>query len=108
VVVARPSRWGNPHRIEAHTPEAHRVSVEAFRDDLVADRLTFFVAEVRRQLAGRDLCCWCAPELACHADVLLEVANTDDVAGLLADRRPPSAGRRRGGAAVSAQPQLEG
>lgn len=26
-------------------------------------------------LAGHDLCCWCAPELPCHADVLLEIAN---------------------------------
>jgi hypothetical protein len=86
VVVARPSRWGNPHRLDARTPEAHRVSVEAFRDDLLADRLTYSVADVRRHLAGRDLCCWCAPGLACHADVLLEVANAEDHAGLLADR----------------------
>lgn len=26
-------------------------------------------------LAGRDLCCWCPPERACHASVLLELAN---------------------------------
>ena len=32
------------------------------------------VARARRELRGRDLECWCAPE-TCHADVLLEVAN---------------------------------
>lgn len=26
-------------------------------------------------LAGRDLVCWCPPYLACHADLLLEIAN---------------------------------
>jgi hypothetical protein len=75
VVVARPSRWGNPHAISAHTLEAHRTAAEAFRADLLAGRLSFTVDDVRRELAGRDLCCWCAPELACHADVLLEVAS---------------------------------
>ena len=76
VVVARPSKWGNPHAISSHTTEAHRASVDAYREDLFAGRLDVTVVDVRRELAGRDLCCWCAPELACHADVLLEVANS--------------------------------
>ena len=75
VVVARPSKWGNPHPISDHTPQAHRASVDAYRDDLLAGRLGVSVDDVRRELAGKDLCCWCAPELACHADVLLDVAN---------------------------------
>lgn len=33
------------------------------------------VQEVRSELVGRDLMCWCRPGLACHADALLEVAN---------------------------------
>jgi hypothetical protein len=28
-------------------------------------------------LKGKDLACWCAPGDACHADVLLELANGD-------------------------------
>ncbi|MES2671595.1 MAG: DUF4326 domain-containing protein [Pseudomonadota bacterium] len=27
------------------------------------------------ELRGKNLACWCAPELKCHADVLLEIAN---------------------------------
>lgn len=27
-------------------------------------------------LRGRDLACWCPPDQPCHADVLLEVANS--------------------------------
>lgn len=33
--------------------------------------------EVRRDLAGKDLGCWCNPGDACHVDVLLELANGD-------------------------------
>lgn len=33
------------------------------------------IDEIRAELAGRDLACWCALEAPCHADVLLELAN---------------------------------
>lgn len=33
------------------------------------------VDRIRTELAGHDLVCWCEPEIACHADVLLELAN---------------------------------
>lgn len=29
------------------------------------------------ELAGRDLACWCPLDQPCHADVLLEIANSD-------------------------------
>jgi hypothetical protein len=32
---------------------------------------------IRAHLAGKDLACWCTPGDPCHADVLLEIANTD-------------------------------
>lgn len=30
-----------------------------------------------QDLQGRDLCCWCPPEVRCHTDILLEVANPE-------------------------------
>lgn len=33
------------------------------------------VVDVRRELAGKTLACWCAIDDPCHADVLLEIAN---------------------------------
>lgn len=33
------------------------------------------VDEIRTELAGRDLMCWCKTTEPCHADVLLEIAN---------------------------------
>ena len=36
------------------------------------------VEDVRLELAGRDLMCWCPLDQPCHADVLLELANTPE------------------------------
>jgi hypothetical protein len=75
VVVARPSRWGNPFRlgIDGDRDEC----VARYRDALVGGALPFTVDDVRRELASHDLACWCPLDLPCHADVLLEVANAD-------------------------------
>lgn len=37
--------------------------------------LTVAVDDIRRELAGKDLACWCRLDQPCHADVLLEIAN---------------------------------
>ncbi len=42
------------------------------------DGLRSHAARIRRdlpELRGRNLCCWCALDQPCHADVLLEMAN---------------------------------
>ncbi|BBG20717.1 hypothetical protein RVR_P1100 (plasmid) [Actinacidiphila reveromycinica] len=31
--------------------------------------------QIRQQLAGRDVMCWCSPGAPCHADVLIATAN---------------------------------
>jgi len=85
VVVARPSKWGNPFpvgqtldgvlvRDRAHSVQLYRRLMAASPDRRQA---------ARDELAGRDLACWC-PLLdadgnrgPCHADVLLEIANSD-------------------------------
>jgi Domain of unknown function (DUF4326) len=74
VVVARPSRWGNPFRIGVDGDRAECIAL--YRAALLANRLSFTAEDARRDLAGRDLACWCRDEDPCHADVLLEVANS--------------------------------
>ena len=73
IVVGRPTRWGNPFRPGIDGDAARCVA--AYRRALLAGELAVTVADVRRQLAGHDLACWCPPERPCHADVLLELAN---------------------------------
>jgi hypothetical protein len=38
------------------------------------DQIDWIRANVHT-LKGHDLACWCRPDQACHADVLLEYAN---------------------------------
>ena len=71
VYVGRPSRWGNPFAIG---PSVDRTEAVARYRGWVTTQPELLDA-VRSELAGRDLVCWCPPGEACHADVLLELAN---------------------------------
>ena len=73
MVVARPSRWGNPFRIGVDGDRTACVAM--FRSALLNGELDISVDDVRTALAGRDLACWCRLDDACHADVLLDTAN---------------------------------
>jgi uncharacterized protein DUF4326 len=92
VVVARPSRWGNPWRVgEAspfgdHAPMTREDAVSVYRYTIGAPGMApnaddswrpsrEFEKVVRAELAGKDLACWCPLDQPCHADVLLEIAN---------------------------------
>lgn len=51
-------------------------AVEKFREWIKGTREGRFVAAcAARNLWGLDLVCWCPTAQACHADVLLEIAN---------------------------------
>lgn len=95
VAVGRGTKWGNPVRIvpvhrsgpfdlerdgvgfigQATDIEAARASAAHRYRNLVQQGLAPSVAEIRVELAGRDLMCWCPLDQPCHADVLLELAN---------------------------------
>ena len=75
VTVARPSRWGNPFVIERGRSGVE--AVELFERAIAeGSSLAFTAVDVRRELVGRDLACWCPLDESCHADVLLHLANT--------------------------------
>ncbi|GAB2677627.1 DUF4326 domain-containing protein [Thalassiella azotivora] len=84
VVVARPTRWGNPWVVDAAratnppTNNARATADECvalFRDWVEWSSPPGYVERARRDLAGRDLACWCPLDQPCHADVLLRIAN---------------------------------
>ena len=86
IVVSRPSKWGNPFKIGTHvcpigTPDVvqvtdAKIAVELFRGNAChAAAGHVYRANVRKDLRGKNLACWCAPDDPCHADVLLEIAN---------------------------------
>lgn len=93
VIVARPSKWGSPFRVGDYLcPSDHGVftarlivtqgfAVAAFREMLAQpDRDYPSDEEIRAELRGRDLACWCPLDAACHGDVLLEIANAAEEA----------------------------
>ncbi len=99
VVVARPTRWGNPFSVSRFgRPLAIRLFEDTARGvwdptllaglddevsaDVVSDREAWLrrlgghpIELARAQLAGHDLACWCRLDDLCHADVLLRLAN---------------------------------
>lgn len=104
VNVARPSRYGNPVteqdflELQAIWKEMGRKPIKgpwqqhAVRcfDAWLGGKFADLgkpptAAEIRRDLKGKNLACWCKPGDPCHADVLLEIANgpdtTNDIAG---------------------------
>ena len=73
VYVGRPTKWGNPFRVDA----LGRVeAVRRFRALLEAD--ASLQAQAAAELRGRDLLCWCPMGEPCHADVLIDVSNRDE------------------------------
>ena len=95
VYVGRGSRFGNPHDWRE---VGKREAVAAFRNDVI-DALNHelggraFLSDLRRNLRGKNLACWCklcdahrdgkpldvdCPDCEpCHADVLGKIANED-------------------------------
>lgn len=78
VVVSRPSKWGNPFLVGIHPlpgGTTREQAIQKYRRALTGLDLPFDYDDVRRELRGKDLACWCPLDQPCHADVLLEIAN---------------------------------
>jgi hypothetical protein len=71
--VARPGKWGNPFLVPEHGSR-EQVTVK-FKEALLNGDLPYTVEDVKRELIGRDLACFCDFSGPCHADILLQVAN---------------------------------
>lgn len=90
VSVARPRRWGNPFKIGitvGTTGDAEPYKrIETNADAVAAFRFMLSLPDQVRnypddaaiaELRGKNLACWCKPGEPCHADVLLELANSE-------------------------------
>ncbi|WP_040175876.1 DUF4326 domain-containing protein [Phaeobacter piscinae] len=88
VIVARPSKWGNPWRVgEIDIPDA-KEAVRRFAAAVLGNELGpptahpestvgKIITDAPKELRGRDLACWCPLDQPCHADVLLKLANDE-------------------------------
>ena len=99
VYVGRGSKWGNPYRV---VPQAKRGPFDMLVGDFFCGQSTGAEsarrmavkkylsarenyhhnipddATIRAELAGKNLACWCPLDQPCHADVLLEIANSKE------------------------------
>ena len=71
IYVGRPTCWGNPY-----ADQDYAELVRLFRDNCLTPE---FICAVRSELKGKDLACWCPLDQPCHADVLLQIANEQEV-----------------------------
>ena len=106
VYVGRPSKWGNPFIVKPAPSQrggawdmwaviwsgqtlirfddrrtALADAVDRFQRSIVEDHArpgyVPTLGDIRRELSGRDLTCWCPIGQPCHADLLLEIANAE-------------------------------
>lgn len=78
VVVARPSKWGNPCLVGSAAAPTREIAVAKYRhwlDGGIVGPEPPTRAEIKQHLRGKDLACYCPLDAPCHADVLLEIAN---------------------------------
>jgi len=100
IVVSRQSSWGNPFKIggwyrrvgasycictDYNVRWRETEGTEIKNAQMAKDWFQWFIGqpsmitdrnEIRRELGGHDLACWCRLDQPCHADVLLEIANS--------------------------------
>jgi hypothetical protein len=102
IYVGRPTRWGNPfgHAQRFAGLESslrcYRMAVEGIWDpnelkdmpdgpfQIACKEFAEFTKRfqygatntARAELRGKDLICWCRLDQPCHADILLEIANS--------------------------------
>ena len=74
VVVARPTKWGNPYKATATYPVEQAVA-DYERWLLTDPKGKAVLRAAKIELRGLNLACWCRPGNICHADVLLGLVN---------------------------------
>jgi hypothetical protein len=87
--VTRPGRWGNPFTID-ETAAKYRLGRDAAQakavalcsqwlrgtlDEALSPGEPPSLADIRAELKGHNLACWCRPGTPCHGEVLIELAN---------------------------------
>lgn len=88
VKIDRSTRFGNPFTAQAFWDAGYKGSIEvanancvgAFKAWMIGERHWAHGAVLPAKpdlvpLRGKNLACWCAHGLPCHADVLLDLAN---------------------------------
>lgn len=82
VYIARPSKWGNPF---SRKPSIARFKVATTAEALRLHREWVIsqpdlINEIKRELRGKILGCWCDNPYSCHGFILWQIANDVELA----------------------------
>jgi hypothetical protein len=82
IKVDRSTRWGNPMQVRDGYSATQAVrdyelwlEGKGVASGVAISKVPPRVEEIRLQLGGRNLACWCALGQPCHAEILLKIAN---------------------------------
>ncbi len=77
VYVGRPTRWGNWYIVGINAADSFD-AVTKFKSSLEEGSSWSEMHKwaIQANLKGKNLACWCPLDQPCHADVLLEIANS--------------------------------
>lgn len=87
VYVGRPTQWGNPFYKHGDGLPMDNALAKALFAKQLRESGGFFapgyttpttVEDIKKELSGKNLACFCSLDEPCHADVLLELANAKD------------------------------
>lgn len=74
VYIGRPGKWGNPFAMK--TEEDRQFVIDQFIAWLATGGAPYTLEDIRRELKGKRLFCWCHPK-PCHGHILALLADTD-------------------------------
>ena len=85
ISVCRPGRWGNPLRVGMYVGYTRADAVKDYvrwlkREPVVRSYEGVFgkpptTREIRKELRGKNLACFCPIGEPCHGNILLRIAN---------------------------------
>lgn len=74
VLVDRSTDYGNPFIIGSDG--SREEVIDKYERWIFQIRQSHLRVRMQKELRGKDLLCWCAPQ-ECHADIILKIANAD-------------------------------
>lgn len=69
ISIARPSKFSNPFKVKDYGREE---AIRLFEEYLVSNRFNYSISQMREELKGKDIACWCKLDEECHGDIILK------------------------------------
>ena len=80
IYVGRPTKWGNPFKVGEKGIPTREVAVALYKDWIEQKSSNKqkppTQIQIKHELAGKNLSCWCPLDGPCHADILLSIGNS--------------------------------